>query len=169
VEDVLFFRDDQAAMAWAEERSLLSPLDNAISGFESQLAPPPPGTALPAGAEVNWLLGTTVPRNWIPLLPYTATDRSLMLRRGGMYDPKSTSQPPLTPARGVVLTPGQMFVVRDQAVPRAGVQVNRYMRRARWLNGATYCWMARRSRAGKGQGSSGLEFDVLLTAPTGSS
>jgi len=168
VEDVLFFRDDQAAMAWAEERSLAGPLDNAVSGFESQLAPAPPNAALPAGAEVNWLLGTTVPKNWIPLLPYTATDRSLMLRRGGMYDPKSTSQPPLIPARGAVLTPGQMFVVRDQAVPRAGIQVNRYMRRARWLNGATYCWMARRSRAGKGQGSSGLAFDVLLTAPTGS-
>jgi hypothetical protein len=109
-----------------------------------------------------------VPKNWIPLLPYTATDQSLMLRRGGMYDPKSTATPPLVPARGVVLTPGQMFVVRDQAVPRAGAQVNRYVRRARWLNGATYCWMARRTRAGKGQGSSGLAFDVLLGPPAAS-
>jgi hypothetical protein len=165
LEDVLFFRDDMAAMAWAVERSLDGPLDVAVSGFESQLTAPTAAAPLPAGADVNWLLGTTVPRNWIPLLPYTAADQSLMLRRGGMYDPTSSATPPLVPARGVVLTPREMFVVRDQAVGRAGVQVSRYVRRARWLNGATYCWMARRTRAGKGQGSSGLAFDVLAGPP----
>jgi hypothetical protein len=165
LEDVLFFRDDMAAMAWAVERSLAGPLDNAVSGYESQLAPPPPGTPLPAGADVNYLAGTTVPKNWIPMLPYVATDQSLMLRRGGMFDPTSTATPPLVPARGVVLTPGELFVVRDQAIARAGVQVDRYIRRARWIDGSTYCWMARKTRSGKGQGSSGLAFDVLATAP----
>ncbi len=165
LEDVLFLRDDMAAMAWAVERSLVGPLDAAVSGYESQLAPPSPGTPFPAGADVKWVLGTTVPKNWIPLLPYVGNDQSLMLRRGGMFDPVSTSMPPLVAARGVILTPGQMFVVRDQAIPRAGVQVNRYVRRARWIDGSTYCWMARRTRTGKGQGSSGLAFDILEGPP----
>jgi hypothetical protein len=165
LEDVLLLRDDMAAMAWAVERSLDGPLDAPVSGFESQLAPPAPGVPLPAGVDVNYLVGTTVPKNWIPLLPFVDTDQSLMLRRGGMYDPASTVVPPLIPARGVILTPGVMFVVRDQAVPRAGVQVNRYVRRTRWTDGSTWCWMARRTRAGRGQGSSGLAFDVLLGPP----
>ena len=166
LEDVLFFRDDMAAMAWAVERSLAGPLDNSVSGYESQLTAPGPGTSLPAGAQVNYLVGTTVPKTWIPMLPYTATDQSLMLRRGGMFDPTSTAKPPLVPARGVLLTPGQMFVVRDQAIARAGVQASRYVRRARWTDGSAICWMARRVRVGKGQGISGLAFDVLATEPT---
>lgn len=165
LEDVLFFRDDMAAMAWAVERSLVGPLDTSISGYESQLTPPAPGTPLAAGADVNYLVGTTVPKNWIPLLPYADTNQALMLRRGGMFDPTSSATPPLVPARGVVLTPGQMFVTKDQALTRSGVQVNRYVRRTRWIDGSIYCWMARRVRPGKGQGSSGLAFDVLATAP----
>ena len=165
LEDVLFFRDDMAAMAWAVERSLAGPLDAPVSGYESQLSPPAPGTPLPPGTDVNWLLGTTVPRNWIPLLPYVASDGSLMLRRGGMFDQTSTAVPPLVPARGIILAPGQMFVVRDQAVPRAGVQVHRYIRRTRWTDGSIHCWMARRALAGRGQGSSGLAFDILQGPP----
>ena len=41
LEDVLFFRDDMAAMAWAIEQLLDGPLDTAISGFELQRAPTP--------------------------------------------------------------------------------------------------------------------------------
>ena len=161
LEDVLFFRDDMAAMAWAVEQSLDGPLDTPVSGYESQLTPPSPPTPFPAGAEVNYLLGTTVPKNWIPLLPYTASDSSLMLRRGAMFNASATANPPTVSPRGVVLTPGKMLVLRDQAVPRSGVRVQRYARRARWIDGSTYCWMARRIVSGKGQGSSGLGFDTL--------
>lgn len=163
LEDVLFFRDDTAAMAWAVEQSLDGPLDTAVSGYELQLTPPPAPTPLPAGAEVNYLVGTTVPKNWIPLLPYTASDSSLMLRRGAMFDASATTSPPIVAPRGVILTPGTMLVIRDQAVPRSGVRVQRYVRRARWTDGSTYCWMARRIVPGRGQGSSGLVFDTLET------
>jgi hypothetical protein len=39
-----------------------------------------------------------------------------MLRRGVMYDASPGTTPALIHARRVVLTPGQMFTVRDQAV-----------------------------------------------------
>jgi hypothetical protein len=76
-----------AAMAWRRGKQL-----------RSQLAAPAAASPLPAGVNVNWLLGTTVLRNWIPLLPYTAADQSLMLGRGGMYDPTSSATPPLVPS-----------------------------------------------------------------------
>jgi len=62
IEEVIFLRDDQAAMAWAVEKSLDGPLDAAISGYESQLVPPNPPSPIPAGAEVNYLVGSTVPK-----------------------------------------------------------------------------------------------------------
>lgn len=31
-----------------------------------------------------------------------------------------------------------------------------------WINGETYLWVGRRKRTGRGEGSSGLRFDVVL-------
>ena len=168
LEDVLFFRDDMAAMCWAVERSLAGPLDRARNAYEAQLVPPSPSAPLPPGVDVNYLLGTTVPLNWIPLVPFTAKDGTLKFRRGAMLAPDAAGTLERVPPRGVILTPGQMLVIRDQAVPRAGVKVDRYMRRTRWIDGSIYCWMACRVRPGRGEGSSGLAFDVLETPAPGS-
>jgi hypothetical protein len=46
-------------------------------------------------------------------------------------------------------------------VPREGAQVTRAYQYARWHDGRTYLWMARRKGVGRGEGSSGLTFDVL--------
>jgi hypothetical protein len=167
LEDVLFFRDDMAAMCWGVERFLDGPLDRPRSGYEAQLAPDPKPPALPPGVDVNWLLGTYVPRDWIPLIPFTASDGTLKFRRGEMLAPDGAGGVAPVPPAGVILTPGKMLLVRDQAIPRAGVQVNRYMRRTHWLDGSLHCWMARRVRPGRGEGSSGLAFDVLETPAPG--
>jgi hypothetical protein len=165
LEQVLFFRDDMAAMCWAVEQTLAGPMDNPRNAFEAQRAPiptPSPAT-LPAGVNVNWILGTTVPLNWIPLVPFTASDQTLKLRRGAMLAPNGAGGTMQVKPKGVILTPNKMFLVRDQAIPRAGVQANRYMRRTRWSDGSVYCWMARRVQPGRGQGASGLAFDKLET------
>jgi len=168
LEQVLFFRDDMATMCWAVEQSLAGPMDNPRNAFEAQQTPAPTSPPLPAGVEVNWILGTKVPLNWIPLVPLTASDGSLKFRRGAMLAPDAAGNPAPVPPKGVILTPGQMLLVRDQAIPRAGIQANRYMRRTRWIDGSVYCWMARRVRPGRGEGSSGLAFDILETPAPGS-
>jgi len=166
LEIVLFLRDDMAAMCWAVERRLQGPLDNGRDGYEAQLdLDPPAPPALPAGIDANYLIGTTVPRNWIPLLPFSEAPGKLMFRRGAMLatDPASNNLVSVEP-KGVILDPGTMLLVRDQAATRAGVQVDRYFRRARGTDGSVYCWMARRAGPGKGEGSSGLAFDVVATS-----
>jgi hypothetical protein len=142
LEDVLFFRDDMAAMAWAIEQSLDGPLDAPVSGFESQLAPVSPSPPLPAA-----------PRSIIWSAQPSGSDASVMLRRGAMFDPSSTASPPVVSPRGVILASGTMLIIRNQAVPRTGVRVQRCMRRARWIDRSTDCWMARRTVPGKGQGA----------------
>jgi hypothetical protein len=173
LEEVVFLRDDLAAMGWAIEKTLQSPADLPVDGQEAFLRrlkdqPPPPPPAAPPpgpGAPTGWyLLGTTVPDNYIPLVPVTLTDGSLQLRRGKMARAidGAAGQDPSIPPRGQILEPSSSpYLVNDRSVPSAGAQVTRYVRRTRGLNGQTFVWIARRSRPGKGPGFSGLQFDLI--------
>jgi hypothetical protein len=110
-------------------------------------------------------MGTTVPDNWIPLVPVTAGDGSLMLRRGKMaraIQGAAAGADQTVAARGQIPEPSHSpYLVDDRAVPAAGAQVSRYVCRTRWLNGRTFFWVARRLRPGKGPGWSGLQFDLF--------
>jgi hypothetical protein len=170
VEAVDFLRDDMAALGWAVERTLPGPLDAPVDGYEWYLArvkrepPPDPPTATPGGAGMYYLLGTVVPDNWIPLVPeQTAQDTARFLRRGAMAR-LNPAPPPDTLAvtpRGQILDPANPLFLSDQAVPQGGLQVERYFRRARWIDGSTHVWIARRVRPGHGPGVSGLAFDLV--------
>ena len=167
LEDVLFLRDDMAAMGWAVERTIQGPLDAPVDGYESYLRrlaadpPPPPRTRTADGPEIEYIVGTAVPDNWIPLVPVQTSERSFLFRRGVMGTPSGAK------AGGQLLEPPHPFYVADEAVPRAGVQVARRIRRCRGPDGRTWTWMARSVQVGRGPGSSGLVFDVTrrLTDP----
>ena len=47
---------------------------------------------------------------------------------------------------------------------REGVRLERTYRLARWTDGSTHLWLARRKQTGASVGSSGLQFDRLDTA-----
>jgi hypothetical protein len=171
IEEAWFARDDMAAMAWAEEHTLQGPLDSGIDVYEDVLRRAPPAAPVQTQsttAQIAYVLGTGVPQNWIPMVP-VPNDSLFRLRRGAMapLDPKTNTPNPIYP-RGVILRQDQLqsgqppiLLVRDSAIPPTGVQVTRYFRRARWIDGSTACWIARKVTAGKGQASSGLAFDVL--------
>ena len=113
-------------------------------------------------------LGTTVPDNWILLLPILdPANPPMYLRRGAMVREVSSVPTPIAP-RGVILAPSPM-IVADQAVSNAGLNVARYFRRARLIDGSVAIWLARQTRPGCGPGSSGLLFDQIKAAGPGSS
>ena len=66
-------RDEMANLAWAIERSIESPLEQAIrrDALVAAAAGTPPSAATPGDADAppRYLLASTVPANWIPLLP----------------------------------------------------------------------------------------------------
>jgi hypothetical protein len=165
LEDVLFLRDEMAAMAWAVEKNLQGPMDTPIDGYEAwrlrlQAEQVPPRQATPGGPEIYYLLEAALPDNWLAMVPVQAPNGALYFRRGVVERPSATGPVPIV-AKGVILNPGQPYFVRDQAIPRAGADVTRRFRRARWTDGSTHLWMARRARPGRGPGWSGLAYDLV--------
>jgi hypothetical protein len=166
LEEVLFLRDDMAAMAWAVEHQLQGDLDSPIDAYEIYLRRikadpiPPAPTATSGGPKIYYTLETVVPDNWIPMVPVKSPQDELFLRRGTMEIPTASGLVKLKP-RALILEPEHPFFVADREVSRAGVLVDRYFRRTRSADGSTFVWMARKSGQGRGPGWSGLRFDIV--------
>jgi hypothetical protein len=176
VEEVTFIRDEMANMVWAIESTLPNDLLGGMNGYEAalalvdllkQLTPPlPPGPALlETDALIRFVLATSVPENWIPFIPVhvEGSNREIQLQRAQMlrtlFDPPTPIEP-----RGVLLRyglPSESYFVHEEEVPRAGAIITRGYQRVRWSNGETYLWLGRRKSTGRGEGSSGLQFDQI--------
>jgi hypothetical protein len=168
LEDVYFLRDDMAAMAWAVEAAVQGPLDAPVDAaqlalaFDAAYPQPSPPAQTPGGPAQYYSLEQIPPANWIPMVPVVAPTGARYFRRGILVRPGYGDVHPA--AR--LLEPGQPFFVADECLPRAGAEVIRYFRRARWTDGSTVTWLAHRGGPGLGPGWSGLAFD--LVRPLGS-
>jgi hypothetical protein len=169
LEDVLFLRDNMAAMAWGVERKLQGALDLAVDGYEQYLArlklngPPASSPAPPGSPPVAYTLEQPVPDNWIPFIPVQTPAGALMFRRGTMEIPTASGLLKLQPHTSI-LEPGTPYFLTDRVITPAGVTVTQYLRRTRRPDGSTLVWTARRSGPGQGSGWSGLRFDFLRAA-----
>lgn len=169
LEDVLLLRDEMANMAWAVERVVSGPAGLRLDRFEAFQSSRPPDTEAPdrAGqglAPNAYRLGVPVPDHWIPLLPVqTTTDQGLGLRfqRAAMprfgADGAGVGIPPL----GTLLQPGRELSLFGEEIPREGAQVSRNAHFARWGDGSSHLWIGAGKRPGRGEGSSGLRFDLI--------
>lgn len=166
IEEVLFVRDEMANLAWAVERVTESPAERPLNRFEADLestrrralaAPVPRASATDL---LRYRLATESPDYWIPLMP-VRTGQGLRLQRGAVL--KTDGVPEAVPARGRILTPdpGRALALYEEEVPREGVRVTRSYQYTRWCDGSTHVWIGRRKQIGRGEGSSGLRFDVV--------
>src|SRR5262245_19185956 len=153
IEQVDWLRDEMANMVWAVEQRVASklgePLDPVV-GVEAPASPPPSTTG------ARYRLGESVPLNWRPFVPahVPGSLRRIRLQRGRL-----PAQPPSV--LGKILDVPAPYFVAEEEVPRAGRIVTRTFQRARWIDGATFLWLGRASRVGRGEGSSGLVFDRI--------
>jgi uncharacterized protein (DUF305 family) len=169
LEDVLFMRDEMANVAWAIERTLESPIElpvPCVAASTTQDGATPTGSP-PAGDSLlpRYLLSSTVPTNWIPLLPVQlaqAPDKVISrLKRGAVLQPDGSQK--VHSAQGRILNVGAELLMYDEEVPREGIHVTRHYQLARWIDGSTWMWLAHRKAVGRGEGSSGLRFDSVDT------
>ena len=170
VEEVLFLRDEMANMAWAVERVVESPIGRPLDRFEAfqesrrrqeQATPQanPNGQSQTADS-VTYRLGTSVPDYWIPLLP-VQDESSSRLKRGALPRIQDGTIEGILEPQGCILDPGHELFLQDEEVPREGARVTRSYQYSRWIDGSTHLWIGRRKQPGRGEGSSGLRFDVV--------
>jgi len=162
IEEVLFLRDEMANMVWGVERIIESSTEQPLNRFEQQreLTPSPPERS--DQNKLIYKLVTEVPDNWVPLLPVKSSE-GLRLRRGRVL--KVDGPPEFVQAQGRILNPDgtsdQGLRIFEEEIPREGVRVTRSYQYTRWFDGSTHLWIGRRKQVGRGEGSSGLRFDVV--------
>jgi len=166
VEEVLFLRDEMANLAWGVERLIESAAEFSLNRFEHYLDQKRQleGISTPepvlAPDTLRYLLTTEVPDYWIPLMP-VQTDDGLRLRRGAVLKTDGSKQS--ASALGRILESGQGLSLFEEELPREGIRVSRSYQFTRWIDGSSHLWIGRRKGVGRGEGSSGLRFDSLLT------
>lgn len=160
LEEVLLRRDNIANLAWAIERTVPGALGNPLDRTATSAG----GTAgtdeeRDPQAPYVYRLATDVPDHWFPLVPVPGDQPgSVRLVRGRMRT--AEGEPPAQPW-GTLLRPGERLALFDEEVPRAGVRVTRRDERARWSDGSTHQWRARRAFVGGGEAWSGLRYDIV--------
>jgi hypothetical protein len=166
IEEVLFVRDEMANLAWAVERLIESPAEAPLNRFEAYLEkkrhrePETEANSSSAAGPLHYRLATEIPDYWIPLMP-ARTAQGLRLKRGAVLN--TDGLPETVHALGRILNPdpGRTLELHEEEVPREGVRVTRHYQYARWFDGSSHLWIGRRKQIGRGEGSSGLGFDLV--------
>ena len=165
IEEVRLLRDEVANLAWAVERLVEDAGGRPVDRFE-EYQRTRAGSATPAAlgaGETRYRLATGVPDYWLPLVParIDAAQPDIRLVRGRVLSEGDGSV--VTPAPlGRLLEPRRPLGIFEEEVPRAGTHVVRRYEYARWADGSGHLWIGRRKSAGRGEGASGLRFDILI-------
>jgi hypothetical protein len=170
VEEVLFLRDEMANLAWAVERLTESATERPLNRFEAHVEQKrrreqeAAGQVSSAAEALRYRLAAEIPDYWIPLMP-VRTGQGIRLKRGAVLKTDGLAEPVHAMGRILTLDPGRPLELFEEEIPREGVRVTRTYQYTRWFDGSTHLWSGRRKQVGRGEGSSGLRFDVIGDGP----
>ena len=177
IEQVRFIRDEMANMVWAIEAvvpNLMGEGRDAYAAFLSRMTyltqlldlDNSPQGITEAAKFIYRLSNNEAPENWIPFLPVRTPDtiREIKLQRGNLIRKKEgLPQDRILPYGQILTEQAAPYFINEEEIPRAGVEVTRSFQRTRWFDGKVVTWLGRRKSTGRGEGSSGLKYDVLTT------
>jgi len=184
-EEVELARDEVANMVWAVEKIIPSLTGKGRSGkdegneilqYHERLVAAGGGAPPPFQAGVAYLAMTSVPEHFIPFVPVHVPNsvREIQLQRSRMLRiiEGDTLPPEKIPPRTTLIRQGldetvkQPYYLHEEEVPRAGMIVDQSFRRTRWTKGEAYVWLGVQKQTGRGERSSGLAFDKIVSAKT---
>jgi hypothetical protein len=161
-EQVLLVRDDAASLAWGVEKIVAGAggvaVDRAsVTAVAAPAASPPSGSTA-----LQYQLGTSAPEYYIPFVAGAIDAKQQRMQRAALLRTDG-SRTPITPLGRLLAPDVPMF---EEEFIREGVRVERIYRLARWTDGSTHLWLARRKTTGAVAGSSGLQFDQVSSPST---
>jgi hypothetical protein len=180
IERIVWIRDEMANMVWAIETDIQLPSGDRKKGAEAGRelfafytpAEPEPLEPEPEPvAKIRYSVMNSVPEHWIPFVPVhkDGDKREIQLQRAAMprFVPGASGPPPKVRPRTVLLREGidrnKPYFVHEEEIPRAGIQISQAYQRTRWHGGKVYIWLGAHKKTGRGEGSSGLAFDQILS------
>ena len=174
VEEVRFVRDENANLVWGLESIVtdgIGTTHDVIAEYTARASAVP---ELPADAELLYRLMTDVPEHWIPFVPVHFDEerpdaalvdegrRAVALVEAVLPRPDTWGVLVLSAPRSSVLRELRGEKLREEEVGSAGVTVRRRWFLTRSADGGRHVWAARSVTTGRGEGASGLAFDVAL-------
>ncbi|MER7772298.1 hypothetical protein [Kitasatospora sp. NPDC096140] len=178
LEEVSLIRDENANLVWGIELTVPRATGEGRRGSEVaagiqarhlRLHPPtaPGGPLAPIAYEAM----NSVPEHWIPFIPVhvPGDNRTIQLQRAAMPNVVDVL-PPVQPRtsllrEGLDATPPQSYFVNQEEVPQSGTRLAVAYNRTRWRDGRVCVWLSAKRGTGRGEGSSGLAFDLLVDTP----
>ncbi len=109
----------------------------------------------------NYRFSTIVPENWIPYVNKRIDDqkRAIILEQARMIRNSDVRTVEEIEPNTQILSESE--ILNEETVSRAGTQVTTHFQRTRGSDGSTYLSLVRKAGLGKGEGSSGLMFDII--------
>ena len=165
LDEVLFLRDELANLAWGVERFAEGASGRSLNRREDDLEQRRrQDSGLPSPSNdgaLKWKLSTDVPGYWIPLIPVQiqSGQGAVRFRRGVTLKQDNTRQPQRALSQILKPSAGPLDIFEEE-IPREGARVTRSYQYARWIGGVPLLWIGRRKSIGRGEGSSGLRFDL---------
>jgi hypothetical protein len=158
-EQVLLVRDDAASLAWGIETIVAGASGTPVDRASATAIAAPPVTPPSASTTRRYVLGTSAPDYYFSFVetPIDATQQRLVR---AAFLATDGSRVPITPLGRLLVPEVPLF---EEEFIREGIRVERLYRLARWTDGSTHLWLARRKLTGARAGASGLTFDQIET------
>jgi hypothetical protein len=182
VETVCLLRDEVSNLVWGLETVVQLPSGASIRGreaalelhakYQSVVSAVPPATPV-NDAKVHYSLMTSVPEHWIPFIPVHIPNdnREIQLQRAAMprlLEGTAGILPEKVRPRTALLREGMdgasatSYFLAEEEVERSGTVLDLTWQRCRTQDGRVILWLGYQRGVGRGEGSSGLAFDVVL-------
>lgn len=181
LEEVLLLRDENANLVWGIEHTVRLPTGEPRRGSEAaaevvafrkrlleEAGEEPADEEDPPRAPISYVAMNSIDEHWIPFIPVHVDkdNREIQLQRAAM--PSVVDGEPVR-ARTTLLRhgfdAGKPYFVNEEEVPRDGTRLSVAFNRTRWRDGRAVVWLSARRGVGRGEGSSGLGFDLLVNTP----
>ena len=172
VEEVRFVRDENANLVWGLEAVITDHSGTTHDVVAEYTAAHLERPELPLDADLLFRLMTDVPEHWIPFVPVHVDDeradapepqhRAVALAQALLPRPDSWGVLLVPAPRSSVLRELRGRLLHEEEVGPAGVTVRRRWFLARSADGGRHVWTSRSVSTGRGEGASGLAFDVAL-------
>jgi hypothetical protein len=159
LEQVLLVRDEAANVAWAVERIVQAPSGAPIDRVSVSAPPSPP---LPPSALPRFQLASAMPEGYVPFVPGAIDGNGRRMYRAALM--RADGVPEIVASRSRMLA--TVVPVFEEEFPHEGIEIDLRYRLARWTDGSTHLWLARRKHIGAMARASGLKFDLVVEPGT---